>query len=301
MKFSIITPVFNGEKYIEETIQSVLSQEGDFEIEYIIQDGGSEDKTLEIVKKYDTLLREEKYPLRCKGITFLWFSEKDNGMYDAINKGFQHATGDIYAYINSDDFYLPQGFSTVSQVFEKYKEIVWVKGITDNLEKGETISAKGTCFLYNQKWIQMGIYGRNAYFIQQESVFWKAELWKKIGGIQNGLRYAGDYYLWLEFSKYTPLYSINKELACFRKRSNQLSENMEPYRKEQASLSRERGFLNFKIKLFFEAKQRFVKNIFSPFFMFIYGIFFQNKQTSYIEFDKKNELCIKKTKSYIIP
>jgi glycosyltransferase involved in cell wall biosynthesis len=301
MKFSIITPVYNGEKYLEETIQSVLLQEGDFEIEYIIQDGKSEDKTMEVVKKYDALLKEKKYPLKCKGITFLWFSEKDNGMYDAINKGFRHATGDIYAYINADDFYLPQAFSSVSKVFEKYKDILWAKGITDYLGKGATTPAKGTCFLYNQKWIQRGIYGRNAHFIHQDSVFWKAELWKKSGEIKNTLRYAGDYYLWLQFAKYASLYSVNKEVSCFRTRERQLTEEMTKYRDEQASLSKERGFLNFKIKLFFWAKQRFVKNIYSPFFIFLYGILFQDKQTSYIEFDERNELCIKKTKSYIIP
>jgi glycosyltransferase involved in cell wall biosynthesis len=301
MKFSIITPVYNGEKYLEETIQSVLSQEGDFEVEYIIQDGESKDKTMEIVKKYDTLLKEKKYPVQCKKITFIWFSEKDNGMYDAINKGFRHTTGDVYAYINADDFYLPNAFSSVSRVFEKYKEISWVKGITDYVEKDGKLPVKGTCFLYNQKWIHMGIYGRNAYFIHQDSVFWKAELWKKSGEIKNTLQYAGDYYLWLQCAKYAPLYSLNKEVSCFRTRKGQLTEEMQKYREEQALLSKEQGFLNFKIKLFFWTKQRFSKKLFSPFFVFIYRIFFQDTQTSYIEFDEKDTPFIKKTKSYIIP
>ena len=73
MKFSIVTPVYNGEKFIAETIESVLSQEGDFEIQYIIMDGGSKDQTVEIIKKYDALLQEGKYSVRCEKITLSWF------------------------------------------------------------------------------------------------------------------------------------------------------------------------------------------------------------------------------------
>lgn len=301
MKFSIVTPVYNGEKFITETIESVLSQEGDFEIEYIIVDGGSSDETVKIIKKYEVLLKEKKYPLRCKKMDFLWFSEKDNGMYDAINKGFRHATGDVYAYINADDLYLPGAFFNISQVFKKYPQVQWLKGITDYLLGEQEKITKGTCFLYNQEWVRMGIYGRNAYFIQQDSVFWKSELWKKTGGISEGLRYAGDYYLWLQFAKYSPLYSLNKEVSCFRKTPGQLSENMENYRNEQASFSKERGFLNFEIKLFFWVKRYVSSPLFSRFFVWCYDILFPHRQTEYFELDKNGQPFMKTAKYYTIP
>ncbi|HEY4500327.1 MAG TPA: glycosyltransferase, partial [Candidatus Paceibacterota bacterium] len=100
MKFSIVTPVYNGQAHIRETIESVLSQEGDFEIEYFIMDGGSTDATVEIVLEYAS--RDKRVSV---------FSEKDSGMYDAVNKGFFKATGDVYAYINSDDVYEPGAFA----------------------------------------------------------------------------------------------------------------------------------------------------------------------------------------------
>ncbi|MDV0785985.1 glycosyltransferase family 2 protein [Citrobacter amalonaticus] len=91
-KISVITVVFNGEKYIEDTIKSVIFQKTD-EIEYIIIDGNSKDGTLNIIKKYE------------KDID-VWISENDNGIYDAMNKGWKLATGEYIAYLNSDDFYL---------------------------------------------------------------------------------------------------------------------------------------------------------------------------------------------------
>lgn len=109
MKISVITVVFNGEMYIEETILSVIKQnKNDFELEYIIIDGGSTDRTIEIIDKY-------------KNDIDLVISEKDNGIYDAMNKGIQHATGDIIALLNADDFYLDNCLFEVVECFKKNK------------------------------------------------------------------------------------------------------------------------------------------------------------------------------------
>lgn len=98
---SIITPTYNSEKYLEKCILSIL-QQGCCEYEHIIVDGGSTDGTLSIIRKYEKL-----YPMK-------WISEKDNGMYDAIAKGFKLASGDIFCWLNSDDMYMPWTLRAVS-------------------------------------------------------------------------------------------------------------------------------------------------------------------------------------------
>jgi glycosyltransferase involved in cell wall biosynthesis len=104
MRLSIITPVFNAEKTIERTLLSVINQTHHFELEYIIVDGGSQDQTLEIIQKYDQYISTV-------------ISEKDKGVYDAMNKGVRCATGDIIGIINSDDWYNDNAFEVVEQAF----------------------------------------------------------------------------------------------------------------------------------------------------------------------------------------
>lgn len=110
MKVSIITAVYNAEKTIGNTIDSILSQTYK-DIEYIIIDGGSKDKTIDIIKEF-----EPKFQGRLK-----WISERDKGIYDAMNKGIRMATGDIIGILNSDDFFTSDDvISTVNETFEKY-------------------------------------------------------------------------------------------------------------------------------------------------------------------------------------
>ena len=124
---TIVTPSYNQGEFIEETIQSVLFQKGNFYIDYIIMDGGSSDSSVEIIKKYEKLLAEncqvrenadlewyvkEKtgFPWnQCLGISYRWKSEKDNGQVHALKKGFRMAKGDIYDWLNSDDIYATSG------------------------------------------------------------------------------------------------------------------------------------------------------------------------------------------------
>ena len=103
-KISIVTPSYNQGKYIEQTIQSVLKQNYP-NLEYIIIDGGSTDDTVEIIKKY-----EQQFAY--------WVSEPDKGQTDAINKGFAKCTGDIFNWINSDDYYEPGCFNKISSLFQ---------------------------------------------------------------------------------------------------------------------------------------------------------------------------------------
>src|SRR5438094_8832498 len=113
-KISIVTHSFNQGQFIEETIRSVLDQNYP-NLEYLVIDGGSTDQTIDIIRKYETQLS-------------YWESEKDRGQVHAINKGLARATGDIFAYLDSDDLYVPGTFEVVGEYFEKRPETEWVCG-----------------------------------------------------------------------------------------------------------------------------------------------------------------------------
>jgi glycosyltransferase involved in cell wall biosynthesis len=116
--FSIVTPSYNQGRFLEEAIRSVLGQKGDFHIDYIITDGGSTDDSVEIIKKYERLLADGKLQIGCRGIRYRWVSEKDKGQADAIEKGFALTSGDIGAWLNSDDVYFnDEVFAAVARYF----------------------------------------------------------------------------------------------------------------------------------------------------------------------------------------
>ena len=236
-RFSIVTPTYNSERYIGETIKSVISQVGNFSVEFLVMDGGSTDRTQEIVQRYQKLLLENTYPVQCDGVVIHWHSGKDGGMYDAIKKGFARATGDVYAWINSDDIYLSGAFDIVQRTLEKYPEISWLKGITSYINENSTIYTVGRSNLYRQDWIRVGLYGPVLHFIQQDSVFWRAAIWHKSGGVDAKLSLAGDYFLWKSFAKLAPLYSLKAYVSCFRKVPNQKSADIQAYFREIEKIS----------------------------------------------------------------
>src|SRR6266540_2247918 len=111
-RISIITPSFNQGAFLEQAIRSVIVQNYP-NLEYVIIDGGSTDNSIEIIKKYEKHLH-------------YWISEKDNGQYDAINKGFAKSSGVIMGWLNSDDMYCPWALKTVSSIFSECPNIEWL-------------------------------------------------------------------------------------------------------------------------------------------------------------------------------
>ncbi len=233
MKISIITPCFNAEKYIAETIESVISQKGDFEIEYLIVDGQSTDKTMAIARDYQGNLEKGSIPIRCKRVRMQCISEKDFGMYDALTKGLAGVTGDIVAYINADDMYLPNSFSTVEEVFHGFPEIKWLTGMPMIFNHKGQITSCHLPFAYPRDWIRKGICGLKLPHIQQESTFWRRELIRTIDPDKlTKHKYAGDFYLWHCFAGLEDLYIVESCLAGFRKHSGQLSDERGKYLEE---------------------------------------------------------------------
>jgi glycosyltransferase involved in cell wall biosynthesis len=206
-KISIVTPSFNQGQYLEAAIDSVLSQ-GYPDLEYIIIDGGSTDNSVEIIKKYTHHLH-------------FWCSEPDAGHYAAINKGFTKASGDIFAWLNSDDMYCPTAFATVGTILSQFPEISWLttlqqfvwnnQGHRKLIKKMPGYSKPAFldgCY-FSRKFSGLG-------YIQQESTFWRRELWEKVGGIRTEIKLAGDFDLWARFFMHENLYGVDQPLAGFR-------------------------------------------------------------------------------------
>ena len=233
---SIVTATYNSEKYIEQCILSVMNQTTT-DYEHIIVDGGSTDSTIDIIKRY-----EGKYPVR-------WISEKDNGMYDAISKGFGMAKGDILCWLNSDDMYMPWTLKTVSRLMSD--QVQWITGAPSYFtEDGIGYVYGGAIKPVPRKFIARGwMEGRRLWSIQQESTFWTRELYDKCGGLNPDYKLAGDYHLWKNMAEFADLYYVNSTLAGFRIHENQLSSNRLAYQKEIGELSLFQRFLS-KIKFY---------------------------------------------------
>ncbi len=200
-KISIVTPNYNHGKYLEESINSVINQNYP-NLEYVIIDGGSSDNSLEIIKKYQNYLSH-------------WVSENDNGNYDAINKGFSFVSGDILAWINADDFYLPGAFYFVAEFFNTFSKSSWVTTSNITTVTNSEIQPNWGNKKYNLDKIISGNFDKP--FIQQESTFWTKEIWSKTGGYLNtNYKMAADLELWIRFFQATNLYVLACPLAIFR-------------------------------------------------------------------------------------
>jgi glycosyltransferase involved in cell wall biosynthesis len=203
-RISIVTPNLNGAEFLEKTITSVTEQ-GYPNLEYIIIDGGSTDGSLEIIRKYESQ------------ITF-WESEPDKGLYHAIQKGFDHTTGSILGWINSDDQLLYNSLYTIAEIFSLSADIDWIQGyptVMDDL--GRIVYHRPPVFRPEHFFSRSFHDGR---FIQQESTFWTRRLWNLAGGsVSTELRFAGDFELWMRFFRFAPLHVTTAMLGTFRTRS----------------------------------------------------------------------------------
>ncbi|MEW5828154.1 MAG: glycosyltransferase family 2 protein [Chloroflexota bacterium] len=199
---SIVTPSLNQGRFIEATIQSVLAQ-GYPSLEYIVADGGSTDGTLEILEKYDVSIR--------------WFSEKDNGQTNAINKGLKLAGGAILAYLNADDILLPGALRLVAEGFLSHPEAGWITGRSRIIdERGNAIRSfislyKNALLLTRSHRLLLV-----TNYISQPATFWRRALLDQCGLLDESFNFVMDYEYWLRLWKLTPPLIIHRELAGFR-------------------------------------------------------------------------------------
>lgn len=206
-KISVIIPLFNKVSYIEETLRTLVSQNYP-NLEVIIEDGGSRDGSLEVVKKF-----AKKYPKQ-----FRWSSQKDKGQSDAINKGLKKATGEILTYLNADDVYKENCLIKVSEFFNLNPNARWLFGLCDIIdEKGKEIRQPIT--KYKNYWLRKKFNYNNLLilnFISQMACFFRKDAYIKVGGFSLNQNYVLDYEYWLRLGKeYQPGF-IDQYLASFR-------------------------------------------------------------------------------------
>ncbi len=211
LTISIITAVYNGADYIEENILSVKNQDYP-NIEHIIIDGGSKDGTVDIIKKY-----AGTYHLK-------WVSEKDGGIYYAFNKGFAMATGEVYAWLDGDNYFHPGIVKKVADVFEGNNgidivhgdiEIVANNGRHRGIYRAPEVSFKNA-LLKNTGAIPL-----------QPSAFLKKELYKKTGGFNTDYRIAADYDFWLKVLKNNPqIYCLRDVIGSYRRGDEAASQSL---------------------------------------------------------------------------
>lgn len=199
LRISIITPSFNQGIYLEETISSVLGQRYP-NLEYLVIDGGSTDETLTILDKYGKLLH-------------YWTSEQDRGQSHAINKGLSHATGDILGYLNSDDLLLPGALAYVEDFFKTHRNEYWLCGGV--IEFGD--NGYPTSLLYSRIPSSIAAHLITPYHFWQQGIFWKREIYEKLGGFDERFHYAMDHEYWTRMlvSGYRP-YFTDQPLGAMR-------------------------------------------------------------------------------------
>lgn len=214
MKISIITTNFNTDKYLEQTIKSILSQKGDFDLEYIITDGGSKDNSLDIIRKYDKEIREGKWG---SNIEFKYVSEKDRGQSDGINKGLRMATGEVVAFLNADDLYTEGALEKVIKYFKENSECMWLTGYCPNInEEGKEIRKIITRFKaqkLNKFSINQLLVDNN---ISEPATFWRRSVIGQIGYFDESFHYSMDQEYWVRLAMKYSLHVIKEDLAMFR-------------------------------------------------------------------------------------
>jgi FkbM family methyltransferase len=254
-KISIITPSFNQGQFIEETIRSVLLQ-GYPNLEFIIIDGGSADGSVEIINKYEPRIS-------------YWVSEPDRGQSHAINKGLEHATGDIVAWLNADDIYLPGALFIVAREFLRNKSewIVGITSVTDTklMELDRFIPQVNTGGWKIRKyrshgWLDFVMTHQSGTALPQPSSFWSRKAISKVGGIDESFRYGMDHDLYgrLAYAGYRPKL-IPQTLACFRIHQQQKTSEFpvtfwkeelrsaKRWQHEKISLQEKRALLEYQI------------------------------------------------------
>lgn len=217
-RITIITPSLNQGQYLEQTIRSVVGQNYP-NLEYLVLDGGSTDNSVAIIKRYT-----KQYPQTIK-----WRSRPDGGQVAVLNEGLSRASGDIVAYLNSDDFYLPGAFQQVAEAFRAHPEQWWVTGrcqVVDGRGKKVLGLMREYVSFWRRRYSYCTLLVLNC--IAQPATFWRREAITRVDGFDPRYKYAFDYKYWLKLGKLGDPIILRDELAAFRAHRLSKSTNFFP-------------------------------------------------------------------------
>jgi glycosyltransferase involved in cell wall biosynthesis len=195
-KVSIVTPSFNQAAFLPATIESVLRQDYP-NIEYIIIDGGSIDASVDNIRKHESNLA-------------YWTSEPDDGQSQAINKGFAHATGSIFAWVNSDDLLAPSAITVAVSYLRENSAAGVVYGDRLTIDSRGNVIGVTRCPSHRR-----GMFEQNI-TLPQEATFFRRETFEKAGGLDEDLHFAMDFDLWCKMSTITEMRHVPAFLDYFR-------------------------------------------------------------------------------------
>ncbi|TRX66355.1 glycosyltransferase family 2 protein [Carboxylicivirga sp. M1479] len=195
-KITIVTPSYNQAEFLERTILSVINQ-GYPNLEYFIIDGGSNDGSVDIIKKYEQHID-------------YWVSEADSGQSNAINKGFKRASGELYNWLNSDDILYPNALHIVADYYKRFPKYQMFFGNRIILDVHDRILKINEGPNFNRR--------EARYFLKipQETTFFTSTIWENVNGLDESLHYTMDADLWHKFMKYTDFKQIPYFLGAYR-------------------------------------------------------------------------------------
>ncbi len=222
LRLTVITPSLNQARYLERTIRSVLDQ-GYPDLEYIVMDGGSTDGSVEILRRYDDCLA-------------YWVSEPDNGQSWAINRAIERSTGEVLAYINSDDYYLPGAFEATLQFFVD-PDVRWVAGATEYRQASgglETLLIPNPPTGRRARWI------RDQWYVPQASSFWRRNVFDQFGLLREDLNFVFDteFGIRLALGGLLPV-TVERPTAVRFLHSEAKSADLTPFQREYLEVAKE--------------------------------------------------------------
>jgi glycosyltransferase involved in cell wall biosynthesis len=226
LMISLVTPSRNQARFLEDSIRSVLDQD-DAALEYVVADGASTDESAEIIA-------------RCGDRLTAWWSEPDEGPAEAVNRAFAQTTGEVMGWLNADDRLLPGSLEVVRELFTRFPEMQWLTtGFPAMLdERGRVIRVAHSAGFAREPYL-LGLNGihswSRAFFVQQESTFWRRELWEAAGGrLDPGFEPAADFELWARFFEHAELWTVETVIGAFRVHAEQRTASQLDAYREQA-------------------------------------------------------------------